>query len=512
MKRKLCTALIVASLLASAVPAVALTSNPNIQTVTPDPSLQPGGVNELAFQLVNDGEGAEDGTRAAHNVHIRPRDAGPIEVETEQLYVEQLPDGTPAELSLKLNVPSNVNSGTYRIPLRLSYEYDNGAGNDVERETTIYLPVRVESGPRFDVVDTASTATVSGQGTLEVTVKNVGDDAAYDSELTLSSSAPDVSVGSNKSSTQFVDVWERNENRTFEFDIGLRDSASAGSYALSSQIDFEKSDGTTGSTPSLTVPLRAHSEMTFEISNLNSSLRVSEEGAVTGTITNTGPMPADNAVVTLQDPGPTITPVEDSVAVGSLDPGESAAFSFEVEVASSASAVPQQFDFGVSYRDQDDTARQAEAVPKRVMISEQSPEFDVEPVNGTFGAGSGGEFEVTVTNTRDYAVSDVSAKIYMNSPLSSSDDEAFIGRLEPGESETMVFQLSADGDATAKTYPVKMDFQYDDEDGDTIISDTYQVPVEVMSSSGGGPPIVPIAGVVIVLVVAGGGLYYRRRG
>ncbi|MFA1611221.1 COG1361 S-layer family protein [Halobellus rubicundus] len=504
----------VASLLASAVPAVALTSNPNIQTVTSNPTLQPGSVNELSFKLLNDGTGAEDETRDAYNVHVRPAGrVGPIEVETRELYVQSLPDGEPADLSLDLDVPANIDSGTYRIPLRLTYEYDNGAGNDVERKTTIYLPVRVESGPQFDVVDTASTATVSGSGTLEVTIQNVGDTAAYDSTVSLSSSAPDVTLGSDTSSTRFVDAWERGENRTFEFEATLSDSASVGNYSLAAQIDFEKPDGTTGSTPSLTVPVRALPEMTFDISDLQSSLRVGEEGAVSGTVTNTGPMAADNAVVTLQDPGPTITPVEDSVAVGSLEPGESAPFSFDVEVTSSASSGPRQFDFGVTYRDRDNTEQQAETVPRRVEIGEQSPEFDVQPVNATYSAGSGGTFELTLTNTRDHAVSDISAKIYMDSPLSSSDDEAFVETLEPGESATIRFQLSAGSGATAKTYPVKMDFQYDDEDGDTIISDTYQVPVEVTERSGsGGPPVLPIVGVVLVLVVGGGYLYYRRQG
>ncbi|MFB6251467.1 MAG: COG1361 S-layer family protein [Halobellus sp.] len=513
MKRKLFAVLIVVSLLLSALPAVALTSNPEIQTVTSDPTLQPGGVNELSFKLLNDGSGAEDETRDAYNVHIRPANSvGPINVETNQLYVESLPDGSPADLSLSLDVPSNIESGTYRIPLRLSYEYDNGAGSDVERKKTIYLPVRVKPGPQFDIVDSSSTATVGGTGTLEVTVQNVGTTAAYDSTLTLSSSAPDVSLGSSTSSTRFIDSWERGENRTFEFETTLKDSASVGNYPLSAQIDFEKPDGTTGSTPSLTVPLRALPEMTFDVSDMSSSLRVGEEGTVSGTVTNTGPMAADNAVVTLEKPGQTVSLVETSVAVGSLAPGESAPFSFDVEVTSSASAGPRQFDFGVTYKDMADRTRQSDTILTRVEVAEESPEFQVEPVNATYTAGSGGTFEVTVTNTRDRVLSDISAKIYMDSPLSSSDDEAFVEELEPGESKTIRFQVSAGGDATAKTYPVKMDFQYDQPDGDTIISDTYQVPIQVTESSGSGLPILPIGGGVAVLLAVVGFLYYRRQG
>ncbi|WP_049984757.1 COG1361 S-layer family protein [Halobellus rufus] len=513
MKRTFVIAFLVVSLLASSVPVAGYTtSNPDIRTVTPNATLQPGGVNELSFQLVNDPDGPDDEVRTATNVRVRPGSAGPIDVETDELYVQSLADGVPADLSLQLNVPSDVESGTYRIPLRLTYEFDNGAADTVERRTTIYLPVRIEPGPRFSVVDTNSTATVNGQGTLEVTMQNVGDSAARDSTLTLSTSTPDVTLGSSESSTRYVDAWERGENRTFEFETTVGDSATAGNYSLGAQVDYEKPDGTTGSTPRLTVPMETLPEMTFSVSNVESSLRVGETRTLSGTVTNTGPITADAAVVNFADPGPTVTPIETSVAVGSLAPGESADFSFETEVTTAGSAGPRQFDLSVAYRDQADRQRESDAIPTRVEVAPETPEFDVEPVNATFEAGSGDEFSVTVTNTREYAVSDVSAKIYADSPLSTSDDEAYIERLEPGESREIVFQVSAGGSATAKTYPVKMDFQYDDDDGDTIISNTYQVPAEVTEGTSGGLPIVPIVAVVVVLVAVGGFLYYRRRG
>ena len=623
MKRTLFVILVVGSVLVSAVPAVALTSNPDLRTVNNNPNLQPGGINEVGFQLLNDPDGPDDDTRTARNVRIEPRDTSRIDVETDELYVASLPDGDPADLSLRLNVPADLESGTYRIPLDLTYEYDNGAGSSTERQVTRHLRVRVESGPRFSVVDTNSTATVNGQGTLEVTMENVGDTAAHDSTLTLTTSNSEVSLGASQSATRFVSEWAQGENRTFAFDAAVGDTATTGNYSLDAVVDFEKPSGTVGESASITVPLEAHPEMTFAVSDIESSLSIGGTDTVSGTITNTGPMTAtdavvqfdetetaqtvgsgyavgslapgesadfsfqvsvdegtnagpkqfgiqtsfrnadadqmqsgvvdirvpvgandpgfevrdvestlrvgeqgslegtivnthdtsaSNAVVTFSDPGPTVTPVEESVAIGSLGPGETANFSFDVEVTSSADAGPRQFDLGVSYRDQDNAVRDSGAIPTQVGVGPQSPEFDVEPVDGSLSAGSGGTFEVTVTNTREFTVSDVSAKIYTDSPLSTSDDEAFIDELEPGESQTVVFQLSADGGATEKTYPVNMDFQYDDDESDTIISDTYQIPVNVTSGSGSGLPL-GLIGLVVVLLGGGlgGVLYYRRQ-
>ena len=128
MKRTLLVALVVVSLVVSAVPAVALTSNPDLRTVNETPNLNPGGINEVEFMLLNDPDGPDDDTRTATNVRIEPRDTSRIDVETGELYVASLPDGDPADLTLRVNVPADLSSGTYRIPLDLTYEYDNGAG------------------------------------------------------------------------------------------------------------------------------------------------------------------------------------------------------------------------------------------------------------------------------------------------------------------------------------------------------------------------------------------------
>ena len=506
MKRTVLVGVITMSLLVSAVPVAGLTSNPDLRTVTADRTIKPGAVNEVSFQLVNDPDGPDDDVRTATSVRVRPGNAGPLHVETHELFVPELADSDPAELAIKVDVPEDVDSGTYRIPLSLTYEYDNGAANTVERRVTEYLRVRVEPGPRFTVVNTTSTAAVNGQGTLKVTMQNVGDHEAVDSTLTLSSSSPDVSLGSDRSSTRFVDTWAKGENRTFEFDARLGDAANPSDYSLDAQVDFERPDGTTGSSPPLTVPLRALPEMTFSISDVESSLRVGETNTLSGTVTNTGPQVANDTVVTFTDPGPTVSPVETSVAVGTLAPGESAAFSFEVAVTSSAEAGPRQFQLFVDYWDRENTARRSDALPTQAEVRPESPVFGVEPVDGTIAAGSGGEFRVSVTNTRDYTVSDVSAKIYTDTPLSTSDDEAFVERLEPGESREIVFQLSADGDATAKTNSVKMDFQYDDAEGDTVVSDTHRAAVTVTEPAE-GTDLPLIGGIVILLIGIAAGAY-----
>jgi hypothetical protein len=167
----------------------------------------------------------------------------------------------------------------------------------------------------------------------------------------------------------------------------------------------------------------------------------------------------------------------------------------------------------VRYRDVDDEQRSSDSLDVRTEIAERRDEFSLEGVDASVQAGSGSRLEVAVTNTLDEPMTDVSAKLYTESPLSSGDDEAFVERLEPGQTVTFVFDVSASGSALTKAYPVQMDFRYENADGDTEISDTYQLPVSVtVEERGSGVPVsLPGAGALVLVVVGGVALAYRRR-
>ncbi|MEA5388382.1 hypothetical protein VB779_15955 [Haloarculaceae archaeon H-GB11] len=116
-----------------------------------------------------------------------------------------------------------------------------------------------------------------------------------------------------------------------------------------------------------------------------------------------------------------------------------------------------------------------------------------------------------VTNTGNETLTNIGAEMFADDPISVSDSEGFINRLEPGETETVKFTVSAAGSATPKSYPVSVDFQYDDSDGDTLLSDTYRLPVTVTEREGGSGNLPIIVGLVAILVVGVGGYWYYSR-
>ncbi|WP_242611667.1 COG1361 S-layer family protein [Natrinema hispanicum] len=101
------------------------------------------------------------------------------------------------------------------------------------------------------------------------------------------------------------------------------------------------------------------------------------------------------------------------------------------------------------------------------------------------GAGNEQALTVEVTNNLNQTVTDVEARIFADDPLSTGDDDTgYVESLKPGESVTMSFELSAAESATEKTYPVSFDFRYDDERGNSQLSNTIRVPMSVSSSDG----------------------------
>jgi len=529
----LVTLVVVAALAATGLAAGQSSSGtvigrPDIDVYASTTEVEPGTETDLQLVVSNDGQLRRGGPAEYETRVVTARGVSldvasgdtPFEINTGRVAVGDVPRGTTTADPISITVPEDVSPGRYRIPVTVSYthsvsvEYSSVGSpkyNDISREVTRYVTVRVRDQAQFDVVDTSSTAQIGDTGNVSVTLQNDGTRPARDASIVLSSSTDELTFGSGStSSTGYVGRWEPGTNATLDYTVTFDDDAAERNYSLTATVEYEDTDGIARSSKPLAVGVRPDPEQTFALRDTDSTLRVGTKGQFSGTVVNRGPDAVSDPVVVFQSSNPNVNVESDEYALDALGPGEASEFDFDVSVSDGASATTQQFNVSVRYRNERGDTRRSDALSERVTIAPQRDRFSVEAANRTVVAGRTTTLELRVTNQGDDPLSDVEAKAFVQSPLSSDDDEGLVSSLAPGESATFVIGLSTSGSALEKSYPVSVDFQYELPDGDTEVSKTYRVPITVDRPESGGPPVVPIAIGVLVLVGLGLLVWYRR--
>ncbi len=150
-----------------------------------------------------------------------------------------------------------------------------------------------------------------------------------------------------------------------------------------------------------------------------------------------------------------------------------------------------------------------QTVPIVIVVKKQA---DFAIVNATSSLSAGDKkapIDVTYKNIGEDPIRDAVARLSIFKPFSSTDDQAYIGALGPGEERTVVFRIDVDSDATPKDYGINSEIKYTDINGDTVISQSMKIPVLVKAAS--GSLLLPVIVILIVIIAAGGYMYRRKQ-
>ena len=149
-----------------------------------------------------------------------------------------------------------------------------------------------------------------------------------------------------------------------------------------------------------------------------------------------------------------------------------------------------------------------QAVPIIVTVKKQA-DFVIMNATGTLSVGvKKAQIEAIYKNIGEDPVKDAIARLSIFKPFSSTDDQAFIGTLSPGEEKAVVFRLDVDSDATPKDYGINSEIKYTDVNGDSVISESMKIPVVVKAASAS---LLMPAIVILIIIAAAGGYLYRRK-
>ncbi|MFC4356444.1 COG1361 S-layer family protein [Halobium salinum] len=521
------------------VPTVALadtSGSPDLSATVQNGTLAAGGETQLTVVLQNSGEvtessnpqfNAEVTTAKGVKATLQSDDA-PVTVKSGTQSAGSIPNGGLAQVPFTVTVDQDAEPGTYTLPVKVRYTYTSEVDQvgqsqsaptydyDTETETeTLNVRVTIEDRARFQVVNASTDAPVGDRGPVSVAIENVGSEPARNANVAIESSNGDFTFSGTPSASSYVGRWEPGEVRNVTVEGTFAEGAAVRNYALGATVSYENTNGAATQSDRLNFGVTPTAEQSFEVENVQSSLRVGSEGALEGELVNTGETTARNVVVSFDPENGNVNPLETEYAVGNLAPGERANFSFDTEVTDSADAGPRLFSLDVRYRNAAGERREGESLDVSAAVEPARKKFLLQGVNASFEPGENGELLVELTNNDDETVRDVSAKLFVDAPITSSNSEAFVSELGPGETTTLKFGAGVAGDALAgKTYPVSMDFRYETPDGDARISETYQVPVQVTEPEDDGGFLdaygLIVGGGLLLMVVGGVVLYFRR--
>ena len=433
-------------------------------------------------------------------------------------FVETWDTGERKQLTFRPGTTENaVANRTY--PIELEFQYTDSQNNDNTR--TEYVQFSPQERPQFTVESVDHTVPIGDSGLVRVTLRNEGPLNATDATLTASSNVDALFFGTGgaqepveapggisfeppetgtPTSAAYIGEWPAGETRTVTLRGGFDENAIEQAYTADLSVAYENENGDDMPTRSTTVGIEPAPEQAFAVERIESDLYVGEEGDLVGKVTNRANRTVEGVVVTVANDRQAINFYNTRYAVGRLKPGESATFRYRVGVTGEAEHGPKLFELSTRYRGSEGTVQQTDSQDLSVEVKPERDDFAIERTDGTFSPGGGGSLTLTVTNQRNETVSNVQAKLFSDDPLDSSDDEAFIASLGPGESTTVTFDLSVGASAMAKDYSVSVDFRYDNARGESQLSDTYRVPVTVETSDSGLGPL--LIGSIVVVIVA----------
>ena len=522
---------------------------------------------QLTVQIHIDGEARFEVTDRNHDVTVG--DAGDFELELENVGDEDLTDATVSVTSLDGDLSfgsdgqgsqtfvgdwdaGNAVDLVFRAaaadaaiqrayPVEIEIQYDDEDGDEATR--TLLTSLTPEEEQTFEAELLDHTVAIDDDGIMEFNVTNHGPEdataasisvSAPDGAIDIGASAQDADLGGAEiqgvelggfdgggdggggagvgESEAFVGDLPAGESTTLRFLGSASSDAIEREYTLEVTVEYEDDDGNERSERTLKLGFQPIAEQTFAVEDVESSLYVGEDGDLTGELVNTGDRAVDGVVLQVDSGPDTLAVRETQYAVGGLEPGEAEPVSFRIGATGEAEPGPRTMEFSVRYRNVHADIRESGTIDVTAEVQQRRDRLQAEAVNGSLAPGTADVVEFDVYNNDDQTLRNVRMKLFTNSPLDSGDSEAFIPEIAPGETERIAFELEANDGAVPRTYPVSMDFRFDDERNDTQMSRTQNVPIQVIEVDDDGTSIFGIGLLLLVPLVAVAAVGWRRYG
>lgn len=215
---------------------------------------------------------------------------------------------------------------------------------------------------------------------------------------------------------------------------------------------------------------------------------------------------AVGVLATLKSDNPYIKVKSGPQEAGTLEQGKQSAtptkFTIEISEDAPAGTYPLNLEFSYKYQnnvqvsgDEYDTSTglvtnqgvgiwyENETQNQTINVQvKKEPYFEVTNVTGNLYPGESGLLQVTYKNTGEEPAKDATVRVSAGDPFSTTDDQAYLGNLKPGESVVAIFNMDIDDTATPKPYSLNSEVLYEDTEGHDQISDSVKINTKILEA------------------------------
>lgn len=135
------------------------------------------------------------------------------------------------------------------------------------------------------------------------------------------------------------------------------------------------------------------------------------------------------------------------------------------------------------------------------IVVKKEANFEVVEVEGDLYANQNNLLYVTFKNSGEEPVKDAVVRISADTPFSTTDDQAFLGSIAPGETARALFKLKVDESAVPKEYAINSEIRYEDSDGHSQISDTIKITTQTLPAKSAFDGLSGNTGVFVIIAI-----------
>ncbi|MFC7097687.1 COG1361 S-layer family protein [Halobaculum marinum] len=469
---------------------VTVEGEPDVDVFLPDNTVAPGEERRLTVQIANGGTVDDEGldtpptgqeaVTTARNVRVELDDGdAPVTVNTAETALGDLPAGSVAEAGFAIQVDEDADPGVYDLEVTVEYDYteeitDDDSDREFERDTFDVELVVTEDG-RFRVTDVDSDLQVGETGPVDIELRNVGEEDLRDATVTVRSPNDDLRLGGDGEATRAVGDWDDGDRETVTVDATLSADAASQQYPLEVTVSYTDENGDRQTSTVLVASVEPDGEQSFTVTDVESTLRVGEEGRVTGTVENEGPRDVEAAVIRVVETDENVRVRDPVTVLGDVEEDDDADFSLPVSVLDTAQPGERRVTVVVEYVTPAGDRRESDPIDLIVDVSSETARFELTAVDARLQAGDDGPLVLTVVNRGDETLTDATVSLASRSSgLLVGDglnDTRFVGRWEPGERRIVTYRVRAGEDTAGQTYAFEASVAFEDEDGQQRRSD-----------------------------------------